>query len=183
MAVIMRKITALCALFLILTVVNWSIYQKEQHLKDGAIVYVKLAPVDPRSLMQGDYMALRFQLANDVRRALREKDKGVTSRDALSAQDGFVSVNLNKQRIASFKSLEPLSSIKPCVEKNEMCLHYRVRNGLVKLATNAFFFQEGKGALYENARYGQFRIDENGEMLLSGMYDENLHPLGPSAAK
>src|SRR5690606_19512775 len=32
----------------------------ERTLRDGQLVLLELAPVDPRSLMQGDYMALRF---------------------------------------------------------------------------------------------------------------------------
>ncbi|MFX7329222.1 GDYXXLXY domain-containing protein, partial [Acinetobacter baumannii] len=34
--------------------------QKEMLLKEGQLVLLPLAPVDPRSLMQGDYMALRY---------------------------------------------------------------------------------------------------------------------------
>src|SRR5690606_4235060 len=51
-------------------VVNAGIYQREQILAHGKSVILALAPVDPRSLMQGDYMALRFQVADDVRTAL-----------------------------------------------------------------------------------------------------------------
>ncbi|UYO75286.1 GDYXXLXY domain-containing protein [Halomonas qinghailakensis] len=51
----------------VLAVVNWAIWQKEHHLAEGEIVYLELAPVDPRSLMQGDYMALSFALANRIR--------------------------------------------------------------------------------------------------------------------
>ena len=49
-----------CAIVLLL--INYSIYQREQHIAHGQTVYVQLAPVDPRSLMQGDYMALDFEL-------------------------------------------------------------------------------------------------------------------------
>jgi uncharacterized membrane-anchored protein len=64
-----RKV-ALVSLVVILALVNWSIFGKEKQLAEGKIVYLDLAPVDPRSLMQGDYMALRFQLANEVYSAL-----------------------------------------------------------------------------------------------------------------
>ncbi|CAG0878818.1 unnamed protein product [Cyprideis torosa] len=56
---------ALATLAIILAVVNWSIVGKEKHLADGRKIYLELAPVDPRSLMQGDYMALRFRLADE----------------------------------------------------------------------------------------------------------------------
>ncbi|WP_414673872.1 GDYXXLXY domain-containing protein, partial [Marinimicrobium sp. UBA4509] len=52
----MRRGIALVTALAILVLVNFSIYEKEQHLAQGEIMYLELAPVDPRSLMQGDYM-------------------------------------------------------------------------------------------------------------------------------
>ena len=91
----MRKIIAVIALVLILAGVNWSIYQKEQHLATGAVVYLKLRPVDPRSLMQGDYMRLGFELADKISAALFKKPRGGTSwsnRHRFDAIDGYVAV-------------------------------------------------------------------------------------------
>ncbi|NNK63688.1 MAG: GDYXXLXY domain-containing protein, partial [Gemmatimonadetes bacterium] len=56
----------LAGALLVLVGVNYSIYEKEQVVRTGQTIYVTLAPVDPRSLMQGDYMALRFRLAEDI---------------------------------------------------------------------------------------------------------------------
>ena len=39
------------ATVVMLVVVNGSIWQKERHLAEGEIVYLELAPVDPRSLI------------------------------------------------------------------------------------------------------------------------------------
>lgn len=44
------------ALFLIM------IGRHEWHLAHSGGIYVKLKPVDPRSILQGDYMALNYQL-------------------------------------------------------------------------------------------------------------------------
>ncbi len=38
------------------------IIQHEWHLRNSQSIFVKLAPVDPRSILQGDYMALNYQL-------------------------------------------------------------------------------------------------------------------------
>ena len=62
----MHKKIAIGSLIIILALVNWTIAGKEKHLAEGKTVYLELAPVDPRSLMQGDHMALRFSLANEV---------------------------------------------------------------------------------------------------------------------
>ena len=60
----------LLATLAVLVVVNSAIWQKERHIAEGEVVYLELAPVDPRSLMQGDYMALNFELSNDIQRTL-----------------------------------------------------------------------------------------------------------------
>ena len=62
----MRKYMVLIIGLFILGAVNVSIWHKEQLLANGKTVFLALAPVDPRSLMQGDYMALRFKLERDI---------------------------------------------------------------------------------------------------------------------
>jgi len=171
----MNRKVAIGALIIILALVNWSIAGKEKHLKEGKTVYLELAPVDPRSLMQGDYMALRFRLANEVFTSLPKTKDRKRWRHDVAASDGFVVTSLDERNIGSFKSLykdQPLSG-------NEILLRYRVRNGTVKFATNAYFFQEGHGKYYRPARYGQFRVDKKGELLLVEMYDKNLNKLEP----
>ncbi|QOP41018.1 GDYXXLXY domain-containing protein [Sulfurimonas marina] len=157
---------ALVSLIIVLTLVNWSIYKKEQHLKEGEVVYLELAPVDPRSLMQGDYMALRFKVANEIREKLPKKNT------ILEPQEGDVIVSLAENRVATYKALYKGQDL----AVNELRIHYRVRNRQVKFATNAFFFKEGEGKRYEAARYGEFRVD-NGEVLLINLYDKELKRL------
>ena len=171
----MHKKIAIGSLIIILAIMNWSIAGKEKHLAEGKSVYLELVPVDPRSLMQGDYMALRFRLANEVYSALPKTKDRRRWRHDIAASDGFVVTRLDERNIGTFKSLyndQPLSN-------NEILLRYRVRNGAVKFATNAFFFQEGHGKYYQPARYGQFRVDDKGELLLAAMFDKDLKKLEP----
>ena len=62
----MRKWLILLCAVLILAVVNFGIWQNEKLIKNGEIVLLELAPLDPRSLMQGDYMALHFAMADAI---------------------------------------------------------------------------------------------------------------------
>ena len=101
----MLKKIALVSLVLILALVNWSIAGKEKHLAEGQSVYLDLAPVDPRSLMQGDYMALRFSLANEVYNALPKTEERRRWRHKVAASDGYVVVSLDQRNIGSFKEL------------------------------------------------------------------------------
>jgi len=52
--------------------VNMTVWAFEKLRTEGTVVYLELAPVDPRSLMQGDYMALRLEVGNNVRDAVAE---------------------------------------------------------------------------------------------------------------
>lgn len=166
----MHKKIAIGSLILILVLVNWSIANKEKHLAQGQIVYLELAPVDPRSLMQGDYMALDFRLANEIYTALPKTKDRRRWRHDIAASDGFVVTSLDERGIATFKRLYKKSPL----FDNEVLLRYRIRNGAVKFATNAFFFQEGHGKYFQPARYGQFRVDDKGELLLVAMHDKDL---------
>jgi len=168
----MRNTIALISLITILILVNYSIFHKEIHLAEGKIVYLELAPVDPRSLMQGDYMALRFALTNQVRKALSKKDGG-QGRSGSLASGGYVVIHLDEQNIGSFKGLYRDQAL----SEGEVLMRYRVRNTTIKFATNAYFFQEGHGSYYELAKYGQFRVDDKGELLLVAMYDNDLTKL------
>ena len=64
-----RIFVLLAMLVVILGVINSQIVTKERTVREGAVVLLRLAPIDPRSLLQGDYMALRYRLADDVAQA------------------------------------------------------------------------------------------------------------------
>ena len=160
----MRSTIALIACLAVLALVNFSIRGKERQLAEGSVVFLELAPVDPRSLMQGDYMALRFKMANDALPPIK---------GSASVSDGRIVALLDERSIAAFRRLEDGASL----AGRELLLRYRVRNGELKFATNAFFFQEGSARRYEGARYGEFRVAPDGELLLTGLRGAELQPL------
>jgi uncharacterized membrane-anchored protein len=170
----MHKIIAIVGLLLVLGLMNWSIYVKEQHLAHGQIVKLKLAPVDPRSLMQGDYMALRFELAQTIHDALPKVEATDFWAPDLANTDGLIIVQLDDADRASFVTLDNGQDL----ELGQHKLQYRVRNGQVKFATNAFFFEEGSAELYEAAEYGEFRVNSQGEVLLVALYNKDMQILG-----
>ncbi len=160
----MRRLIALLAGLAILAVVNYTVYQREQLLTAGRVALLELAPVDPRSLMQGDYMALRFQVAREA--------FGVVPAEAAAA-DGHLVLRLDPRGVATFVRFDdgkPLAA-------DEIRMRYRVRAGNPKFATNAFFFEEGTADRYTAARYGEFRVDAGGESILTGLRDRDLKAL------
>jgi uncharacterized membrane-anchored protein len=160
----MRRAIAAIACVIALGLVDFSIAKKERLLSEGRLVYLELAPVDPRSLMQGDYMALRYKLANEVAALLTHEQ----------SSSGRVVVALDASSVAHFKRLHDGGPI----GADEALLFYRVRDGTLKFATNAFFFQEGHAQDYAKARFGEFRVAADGELLLTGLQGESLEPLG-----
>ncbi len=168
----MRRAIVVIAGLLILASVTVSISRKETLLATGRVVYLELAPVDPRSLMQGDYMALRFKAANDAfGNRLQDRET--------PPSDGRIVLSIDERGVGTYTRLDdgtPLAT-------NEVVLRYRIRERRVKFATNAFFFQEGHAMDYAKARYGEFRVADSGECILTGMRDENLELLGPVAGQ
>ena len=169
-----RGVVALLACLLIVLLTNLAVAGKEKLLAQGRVVYLQLATVDPRSLMQGDYMALNYQLAREVNDALSAKGDQGSRGSGLNASDGRTVVRLDERSVASFSRLEDAQQL----AQDEILMRYRVRNGRLRFASNGFFFREGTGDLYQDARYGMFRVDARGELLLTHLCDENLRPLG-----
>ena len=170
----MSRVWIVIGWLLVSVMVNLAIVAKERHWHAGQLIYLELVPVDPRSLIQGDYMALRFALANDIQHALEGQDGGVLA----SAADGHAIVALDDRGIARFETLQRGHK----QAQDQIVLTYRLREGRVKFATDAFFFQEGHAQRFENARYGAFRVNPAGELLLVGLHDERLQRLGPALA-
>ena len=58
----LKTVFSLITLIIVLAIANYTIIKYEDVLNNGKPIIVKLAPVDPRSLMQGDYMALNYEI-------------------------------------------------------------------------------------------------------------------------
>ena len=164
-----RAALSLSVLGLLVTlgVVNVAIWQKEDIIAHGRPVYIRLAPVDPRSLMQGDYMALNFELApalqselSDLSRLHRPKVSGAID------PRGVVTLE---------KIAEGVSTLAP----NEIVIELSPGKQRWVVVTDAWFFKEGDGARWSKARYGEFRVMDDGRALLVGMADEALQRIVP----
>ncbi len=159
----MRKVLALLAGLALLAFVNFGIYQRERLLTEGRVVLLKLSPVDPRSLMQGDYMRLNFEVA----------DLAFPWQDRKKLADGRIVVGVDRRNVGHFRRLadaRPLAA-------DEIALRYRMRGGEPNFATNAYFFEEGQAQAYASAAYGEFRVGEDGEMILTRLRDARFQAL------
>ncbi|MCW7539681.1 GDYXXLXY domain-containing protein [Aquabacterium sp. A7-Y] len=149
---------------LVLVVANAGIWQKERLIGQGQALYVDLAPVDPRSLMQGDFMQLNFRLPAVVEARLggpvsHRRPRVVARRDA--------------RGVATLLRLDegaPLAA-------GELLIELTPKNGRWVLVSDAWFFKEGEAERWAAARYGEFRVDAHGRALLVGLRGANLERL------
>lgn len=159
----MRRLLVFIIAVIVLAGVNYEIYHKEQLLTEGTTILLELAPVDPRSLIQGDYMILRYKIAR--LQALYEAKK-----------DGYLVIEQNEQHIAQFKRIYDENTP---LEAGMLLLRFRKRGSEIRLGAESFFFQEGHAKYYENARYGEIKVASSGESILVGLRDAELKPLRP----
>ncbi len=162
-----RRVPALVAVAaeaISLILINLAIVRSEAQLRNGQAFYLELAPVDPRSLLQGDYMALNYAIANQLLDQWSEQ----------MAHAAWVELRLDERQVA----IEPeLSASLPAPSPDHVVLRVRKDGRRVLLATDGYFFEEGQGQRYEAARYGLFRSDGVDKALLAELVDENLQAL------
>lgn len=186
---------AILSLLAVLITVNANIIKYENHLTTGDTVLLELAPVDPRGFMQGDYMALSYALERDIIAAIESENlEPTTNLEANSEsnieanpdandfepnqtitqpRDGYVIVKVDAHKVGYFVRLADDNS-RAGLATNELPIYYRIRDNRVRLATNAFFFQEGHAKSFETAKYGLFRVNDKGAPLLTDMVNEDF---------
>lgn len=174
------RVAVLGGLGVILAMANASIYRYETILATGRTVMLQLAPVDPRALLQGDYMALRFDVARQVERARYKARAEAASANPGTAPgerpalDGYLVLELDRDGVAQLVRMQPARTP---LNAGETLLRYRIRNDQTYIVTNAFFFPEGEAKHFEAARFGELRVSAEGTGLLVRLRDGDLNPL------
>ena len=158
-----RGAIALCALA-VFAVVNVGIWQKEQLIGNSRSIFVELAPVDPRSIMQGDYMALNFRLPSisDVEAGLPDIDE---TRKVVATVD--------ERGIAAMPRLHAGEAL----AEGEFLIELVRRERGWTMVSDAWHFKEGEAERWAKARYGEFRVDGTGRALLVGLRGPELQAL------
>lgn len=156
-----KWVIILLNLLVLLVFFNHSIAEKEAILAEGKLILLELAPVDPRSLMQGDYMILRYKIAQDI-------DPAEVPRR------GYCVVSLDSDGIARRARLqEDKSPLQP----REYLIKYTAGSWDINIGAESFFFEEGQAEKFERAKYGGIKVDQQGNSILTGLYDEGLNKI------
>lgn len=110
---------------IILAVANFTIIQTETSLTQGEVIFLRLAPVDPRSLIQGDYMQLDYALTNELRSVADLPERGQ------------LVLQLDNQNVATFDRLHGGEPLAP----NEILLNYWKQDSWnIQIGPDSFFF-------------------------------------------
>ncbi|WP_111899590.1 GDYXXLXY domain-containing protein [Aeromonas veronii] len=171
----MKPVTRQLALLLsglaILAGINTTVWRYERAMSSGEVVLLRLAPVDPRSLMQGDYMRLNYEIAREL-----------TSRDARATQNkgsDTLVIRLDVHQVATLVA----DGTPDRLASDERLLQVHQSERQWQIGPDAYFFEEGTGEQYEAARYGEFRLQADGKTLLVGLRDEAYQPIGQIRAR
>lgn len=166
-----RQLALLLSGLAILAGINATVWRYEHAMSSGEVVLLRLAPVDPRSLMQGDYMRLNYEIAREL-----------TSRDARATQNkgsDTLVIRLDAHQVATL-----VADGKPDrLASDERLLQVHQSERQWQIGPDAYFFEEGTGEQYEAARYGEFRLQADGKTLLVGLRDEAYQPIGQIRAR
>jgi uncharacterized membrane-anchored protein len=165
-----RPWLVIAGLLLVLGAANYNIWKKEQVLDSGRQVMLELRPVDPRSLMQGDYMMLRY--STDT----------FPDEDAIKslARKGTIVLSVDASGVGKFARLDDDTTL--AGEDMRLQYKYVLGSGELRLGAESYFFQEGQAEVYANAKYGVLRVDESGASILVGLADENRQIIVPPPA-
>jgi uncharacterized membrane-anchored protein len=162
----MKNIVFITASLVILCAFNWAIFDKETLRQTGDTVLLELAPVDPRSLMQGDYMRLNYKVTGDM-----------GQRFPKARERGYAVIAADTNAVATVVRLDDGSPLR----EGEMLLRYHQEHGRFRLVPDSFMFQEGLRSVYQPAKYGVFKFDKSGHHILVGLAGADRKAIEPSA--
>ena len=160
-----------CCLIVFLLVFSWQVKAREDQLAAGTRVVLALRPVDPRSLMQGDYMVLSLDIEDDIDSALPADG------DEPFPLQGIALIREDEEGVCRFVKLEPDAAY--AHEAGEIRVRYRGGKRRVRVGPGSFFFQEGYGQAYAQARFAELRVDVKGNVLITYLLDKDKNRISP----
>ena len=140
----------------IIGVLNWMIVYKEMLLDSAQSIYLELAPVDPRSLMQGDYMVLNYAVAREAQ-------------SKATLKSGHLILKVDDRRVGQFARIDDGSPL----ADEEVRVTF-TRNDRIRIGAESYFFEEGSGGEFSQAKFAELKVGSSGECVLVGLLDEKL---------
>lgn len=146
--------------------VNRQVAALERDFHEARTVYFALAPVDPRSILQGDYMTLRFD------------DALFPPEGAKLDRHGEIFMKVDDRNVARFSRLARAGDV-PATD--EIRVDYSADGGRPRYCPEAFFFQEGEADIFNAARFAAVLVAGDGKTRLVALADKDLKIIDPKA--
>jgi uncharacterized membrane-anchored protein len=156
---------------LIAIVFTYQVFSKSDLLHNGDVIYLKIAPRDPRSFMMGDYMELSYDVEEQLRNQsfLRQGLK-ITYNSKKHLQ---IAVKCDSTKLVTSARISYDGKTKP----GEYLLHGQESFWSYSILPNEYLFQEGRAAHFGKAVYAQFRVDKKGNAIIECLLDKNFKRL------
>ncbi len=163
------KIRALWLVLVLQLAVFGGLYAYRAIGLSGQSIRLRTVPVDPRDLLRGDYVILRYQISQVPPDA-----------DAPALTDGSVYVAL--RRVDGFGEISAVSRdamvARTKMEPGGCVLRAELRNGGLTYDLERYYVPEGKGrsAPPGGKLVAEIAVRPNGNALIKRLYDENGKP-------
>jgi uncharacterized membrane-anchored protein len=149
------------------------VVKNEWHLHHSKSIFIELKPVDPRSILQGDYMALAYELHLQSLKALAGSESEALEQVVFNRSSVPAKIILDSQNRVVGTVLDTNNSF------GQRLILKNPENRLQALypASRSFLFAEGLAQCYEKAKYAEFKVNPKGEAILFDLRGEGLQPL------
>lgn len=178
---------------------QWQVMNYEAVTERGRYVLLRLAPLDPRSLMQGDYMRLNYEVTGIVDAALKALHKNeyqATANTQLSERllaplqeiksvrilAEFELIDGVAERLIAFYAPSELKDLPktedrvylPFIRKRP----YRIDSGTEPAFSTEYFFHESRASDFAAARFAEVAAN-NGRVMLKNLLDMDRRVIRP----
>ena len=170
-----KKILLVINIVILFVVTGFSANKEESYKKLDSYFYLELAPVDPRSLLQGDYMTLNYDITDKARDFIynnrtyiydgeneNEVDEIRELRKLADAKRAYIAVRLDKNRVARYVKITKEKTD----EKDLLFIAYKTDWFNVDINASSYLFQERTGDKYQNTRYSKVVLVGNNLRLI-----------------
>ncbi|MGP4770477.1 GDYXXLXY domain-containing protein [Acinetobacter sp. PFS20] len=148
--------------------------KNEWHLHHSKSIFIELRPVDPRSILQGDYMALAYELNLQSLKALARSESEALDQVIFNHPSVPAKVILDSQNRVVRTILDNNNSF---VGQSLILKNPENRLQALYPASRSFLFAEGLAQCYQKAKYAEFKVNTKGEAILFDLRGEGLQPL------
>ncbi|MEM7012851.1 MAG: GDYXXLXY domain-containing protein [Verrucomicrobiota bacterium] len=152
------------------------IFQQEQLKNNGALIRLKCEPVDPRSLISGDYVILNYEISSFESEEVENLIKGPNDFD----RGKPVWVALQKDADSDFWKVSAIANEREHLKREELVLRGRARGGWssrlnVAYGLEQYFVPQYQGKDIENNMASasvEVAVDDSGQSAVVRLFLE-----------